>query len=199
MTAAGVVAKKLIFPVTVVAVLQEAGGSADVDRAVAEAAREGDSVGGIIECRADGLPTGLGEPFFDSVESCLGHLLFSIPGIKAVEFGAGFAGARMRGSTYNDRIVSKTGATETNNAGGVNGGITNGNQLVFRAAVRPTASIVKPQLYLDMETGAQRELSLPGRHDVCFALRVPVVVEAACAFVIADLMLLEQRMPRVLR
>ncbi len=157
LVAAGVVAKKLIRPVTVAAVLREAGGSADIDRAVACAVGEGDSVGGIIECRADGLPAGLGEPFFDSAESLLSHLIFSIPGIKGIEFGAGFAGARMRGSAYNDRIVSKTGETDTNNAGGINGGITNGNRLVLRVAVRPTASIPKAQRFMDVETGTHHE------------------------------------------
>ncbi len=199
LVAAGVVAKKLIHPVTVGAVLREAGGSVDIDRAVASAMREGDSLGGTVECKADGLPAGLGEPFFDSVESLLGHLVFSIPGIKGIEFGAGFACARMRGSAYNDRIISKTGETETNNAGGINGGVTNGNQLVFRVAVRPTASISKTQLFMDMETGAQHELILAGRHDACFALRVPVIVEAAAALVIADLMLLEQKRSRIQR
>jgi chorismate synthase len=199
LVAAGVVAKKLIHPVTVGAVLREAGGSVDIDRAVAGAMREGDSLGGIVECRADGLPAGLGEPFFDSVESLLSHLIFSIPGIKGIEFGAGFACAVMRGSAYNDRIISKTGETETNNSGGINGGVTNGNQLVFRAAVRPTASISKTQRFMDMETGAHHELSLPGRHDACFALRIPVIVEAAAAVVIADLMLLEQKVSRIQR
>jgi chorismate synthase len=105
----------------------------------------------------------------------------------------------MRGSAYNDRIISKTGETETNNSGGINGGVTNGNQLVFRAAVRPTASISKTQRFMDMETGAHHEFSLPGRHDACFALRIPVIVEAAAAVVIADLMLLEQKVSRIQR
>jgi chorismate synthase len=199
LVAAGVVAKKLIHPATVSAVLREAGGSADIECAVAGAVSDGDSLGGIIECRADRLPAGLGEPFFDSAESLLSHLMFSIPGIKGIEFGAGFACARMRGSAYNDRIISKTGETETNNAGGINGGITNGNQLVFRVAVRPTASISKTQSFMNTETGRQHEFSLTGRHDACFALRVPVIVEAACASVIADLMLLEQKRSRIQR
>jgi chorismate synthase len=199
LVAAGVVAKKLILPVTVGAVLREAGGSVDIDRAVAVAVGEGDSLGGIVECRTDGLPAGLGEPFFDSAESLLSHLIFSIPGIKGIEFGAGFACALMRGSVYNDRIISKTGETETNNSGGINGGLTNGNQLVFRVAVRPTASISKTQRFMDMETGAQHERSLAGRHDVCFALRIPVIVEAAAALVVADLMLLEQKVSRIQR
>ncbi len=199
LVAAGIVAKKLIRPVEVAAVLLEAGGSIDIEGSVAAALSEGDSVGGVIECRAAGLPPGLGEPFFDSVESLVSHLAFSIPGIKGIEFGAGFAGSRMRGSAYNDPIVSSTGETATNNAGGINGGITNGNALVFRVAVRPTASISKPQAYIDMETGKSRKLSVSGRHDACFALRAPVIVEAATATVIADLMLLEQKISRIQR
>jgi chorismate synthase len=199
LVAAGVVAKKLIHPAVVRATLLEAGGTPEIDRAIGEAANENDSVGGIVQCVADALPVGLGEPFFDSAESLLAHLVFSIPGIKGIEFGAGFAGARMRGSAYNDRIVARTGETMTNNAGGINGGITNGNRLLFRVAVRPTASISRPQSFIDLETGEQRELSLKGRHDACFALRIPVIVEAATAIVMADLMLLEQRIPRVRR
>lgn len=199
LVAAGVVAKKLIRPAAVAAALVEAGGSTDIDGVVAAAVGEGDSVGGIIECRAEGLPAGLGEPFFDSVESLLSHLIFSIPGIKGIEFGAGFACGRMRGSACNDVIVATTGETATNNAGGINGGITNGNRLALKVAVRPTASISKPQGYIDMETGGLHELSLAGRHDACFALRLPVIVEAATAVVIADLMLLEQKIPRIQR
>ena len=105
----------------------------------------------------------------------------------------------MRGSAYNDEILSRAGETRTNNAGGINGGITNGNQLVFRVAVRPTASISAAQTFIDMETGEREKMSLPGRHDACFALRVPVIVEAAVAVVIADLMLLEGRIPRIIR
>jgi chorismate synthase len=199
LVAAGVVAKKLIAPASVEAALVEAGGSEDIEASVAAALSEGDSVGGVIECLADGLPAGLGEPFFDSVESLLSHLLFSIPGVKGVEFGAGFAGSAMRGSAYNDVIVSSAGKTETNNAGGVNGGITNGNRLFLRAAVRPTASIARPQAFIDPETGRLRQHSLEGRHDACFALRVPVIVEAATAVVLADLMLLEQKIARIRR
>lgn len=198
LVAAGVIAKKLVRPVKVSARLVEAGGTTEVEKAVEEAVRAHDSVGGVIECRASGLPAGLGEPFFDSTESLLAHLLFSIPGIKAVEFGAGTAGSRMRGSEFNDEILSPSGETRSNNAGGINGGITNGNDVVFRVAVRPTASIGKKQHTIDLDTGGQREVSIGGRHDACFALRVPVIVEAACAIVMADLTLLEQRIPRIL-
>jgi chorismate synthase len=198
LVAAGVIAKKLVRPVDVAADLVEAGGSVDVEKAVEEALRANDSVGGVVRCLAKGLPAGLGEPFFDSTESLLAHLLFSVPGIKGIEFGAGFGGSRMKGSEFNDEIISLAGETRTNNAGGVNGGITSGNDLVFRVAVRPTASIGRSQRTIDTQTGGQREVSVGGRHDACFALRVPVIVEAACAIVMADLMLLEQRIPKIL-
>jgi chorismate synthase len=198
LVAAGVIAKKLIDPLTVGATLVEAGGSAEIDDAVEAAVTRKDSIGGVIECRARHVPPGLGEPLLDSVESLLSHLVFSIPGIKGIEFGAGFKGSRMAGSEYNDEILSVDGNTKTNNAGGINGGITNGNELVFRAAVRPTASIAKSQGTVDLETGNRREISIGGRHDVCFAVRVPVIVEAATAIVLADLMLREQRIPRIL-
>jgi chorismate synthase len=199
LVAAGVIAKKLIQPVTVEAKIVEAGGSPEIEGAIEGAIARNDSIGGIIECRAQPLPVGLGEPFFDSAESLLGHLLFSIPGVKGIEFGAGFAGARMAGSEYNDEILSLDGRTKTNNAGGINGGITNGNELLLKAAIRPTASISRSQVTVDLETGERRELVVGGRHDVCFAVRVPVIVEAATALVIADMMLLEQRIPRIIR
>jgi len=199
LVAAGVIAKKLIRPIVVEALLVEAGGSVDVERAVEAAVVARDSIGGTVECRASLLPVGLGEPFFDSMESLLSHLVFSIPGIKAIEFGQGFACARMAGSEYNDRIVSPSGETATNNSGGIIGGITNGNPLFFKVAVRPTASIGRAQQTVDLETGQPAEVLAAGRHDTCFALRVPVIVEAACAIVLADAMLLEQRIPRIER
>lgn len=199
LVAAGAIAKKLVAPTTVEANLIEAGGSAEIGRAIEAAVAAGDSIGGIIECRAGAVPSGLGEPLCDSVESLISHLVLSIPGVKGIEFGAGFACARMAGSEYNDEIISADGRTKTNDAGGINGGITNGNDLVFRVAVRPTASIAKSQHTVDLETGERRELTIGGRHDVCFAVRVPVIVEAATAIVLADLMLREQRIPRVIR
>lgn len=182
LVAAGTIAKRLIAPAAVAAQLLSVGGSERIDEAVAAARSSGDSIGGLVEGRAAGLPAGLGEPFFDSVESVLSHLLFAIPGVKGVEFGAGFAAAAMPGSVYNDRYLDRSGLTETNHSGGINGGLTNGNDLVFRIAVRPPASI-----------------RVPGRHDACIALRVPVIVESVAALALADLMLLEQRTPRVWR
>lgn len=194
LVAAGVVAKKLIAPVRVEARLLEVGGidfadTAAVDRRLDEALREGDSLGGIIECCCTGVPVGLGEPFFDSMESLLSHALFSIPGIRGVEFGDGFAAARMTGSQHNDPIVDAAGHTTRNGAGGINGGITNGNPIVFRIAAKPTPSIRKKQHTFDFSKGEMVDYVVPGRHDVCFALRVPPVVEAVTACVLADLML----------
>jgi chorismate synthase len=199
LVAAGVVAKKLLHPVSIEAQLLEAGGTTQIEPAIEKAIRMRDSIGGVVECNVKRLPVGLGEPFFDSVESLLSHLIFSIPGIKGIEFGAGFACSRMSGSEYNDEIISMTGETRTNNAGGINGGVTNGNELVLRVAVKPTSSISKSQATIDMETGETRELSVGGRHDTCIALRVPVIVEAAAAVVMADLMLVEQKIPRIPR
>jgi chorismate synthase len=198
LVAAGVIAKKLISPVKVTGKLVEAGGSADIDGAVRSAAEANDSVGGIVECTAKGLPVGLGEPFFDSVESLISHAVFSIPGIKAIEFGAGFGSGRMRGSDYNDEIINRIGMTRTNNTGGINGGITNGNDVYFRVAVRPTASISTPQRTIDLRSGEPTEISVGGRHDACIALRIPVIVEATTAIVLADLMLVEQKIGRML-
>lgn len=199
LVAAGVIAKKLIAPAKVEARLISVGGSRNIEAAVLAAQKDGDSVGGIIEARVRPVPVGLGEPFFDSVESVLSHALFSIPGVKGVEFGDGFASAGMRGSEYNDIIIKKNGKTRTNHSGGINGGITNGNDLAFRVAVRPTASIGKEQKTLNFSTGKMAALAVGGRHDACFALRLPVIVEAAAAIALADLFLFEQRIPRIVR
>lgn len=176
-----------------------------LDSAIAEK----DSVGGIVECTVTGLPAGLGEPFFDSVESLISHAVFAIPGVRGIEFGDGFAAAGMKGSQHNDPFDNAdvrgasvehavradgternaaSGVSSKNGAGGVNGGITNGNPLVFRVAFKPTSSIGRPQRTLDFMSGKMTELEIPGRHDVCFALRTPPVVEAMAAIVLADLM-----------
>ena len=157
-----------------------------------------DSVGGIVECKVTGLPVGLGEPFFDSAESLISHAVFAIPAVRGVEFGTGFAAAKMFGSQHNDSIEDKTGKTFTNHAGGIVGGLTNGNELVFRIAVKPTSSTPKEQQTLNTETGNVEAFSVKGRHDLCIALRVPVVLEAVTAFVLADLMLLEQKIARLI-
>jgi chorismate synthase len=192
LVAAGVVAKKILNGVNVSARIVEVGGETDpemFDSVVADAVTVGDSVGGVVECRASGVAVGWGEPFFDSVESVVSHLLFSIPAVKGVEFGSGFAGSRLRGSANNDPIIASDGTTASNNAGGINGGITNGNETVVRIAVKPTASIAAPQQTWNFGTGRVEELTIGGRHDACIALRVPPVAEAAVAIALADLKL----------
>lgn len=191
LVAAGVIAKKLISPVLVTATLQEAGGTTDVEAAIEAAVNKRDSIGGVIGCTVSGVPIGLGEPFFDSVESLLSHIIFSIPAVKGVEFGSGFAGSRMWGSEHNDMFVSTEGKTITNNAGGINGGITNGNDIVFRIAVKPTSSTHLKQHTINLVTGQMVDLEIEGRHDTCIAIRVPVVAEAATALVLVDLMMQE--------
>jgi chorismate synthase len=195
--AAGVVAKKIVQGIQIESKLVEAGGSTDIDKALDKAMNDHNSIGGIVECRVTGLPAGLGEPFWDSVESMISHAVFAIPATKGIEFGSGFAAARMTGYEHNDNIIDAQGKTETNYAGGINGGITNGNELVFRVAIKPTSSISKPQQTMNFETGKVDELIIQGRHDACVALRVPPILEAMTALVLADLMLLEQQVPKV--
>ena len=192
LVAAGVIAKKMCgfgFEARLV----EIGGEPDKskwDDLLDRTAKEGDSVGGIVECKVSGVPAGLGEPFFDSVESLISHAVFSIPGVRGIEFGDGFAAARMKGSEHNDPLELKDGvvATSKNGSGGVNGGITNGSPIVFRVAFKPTSSITKSQTTLNVRTGEPATLNVPGRHDVCFALRTPVIVESIASLVLADLL-----------
>lgn len=189
LVAAGVIAKKIIVPVQPTARLIEAGGNADIEAAINKAVEMQDSIGGIIECIAQGLPVGWGEPFFDSVESVISHLIFSIPATKGIEFGSGFAGSKSTGSENNDAILDESGTTKTNNAGGINGGITNGNELVFRVAIKPTSSTPQQQQTWNTQSQSVEAFTVKGRHDLCIALRAPVVVEAACAIALADLKL----------
>jgi chorismate synthase len=204
--AAGVVAKKMLAdatmlddaPVTVVqARIVELGGIASADStslemtdkwqaAIDQAIKEGDSLGAIIECTVPDIDPGYGEPFWDSVESLVAHAVFAIPGVRGIEFGDGFQAARMKGSEHNDPI-GEDGRPVKNGAGGANGGITNGAPLTFRVAFKPTSSIRKAQQTFNFMTGEMDTLEVPGRHDVCFALRAPVVVEAMTAIVLADL------------
>lgn len=197
LVSAGVIAKKLLKGIDIQANLLEAGGITNIENAIDKAIEDDDSIGGIVECRVDNLPVGLGEPFFDSVESLISHAVFSIPAIKGIEFGSGFNAARMKGSEHNDNIISERGITETNNAGGINGGITNGNPLVFRVAVKPTSSTSKLQNTFNIKSGKVEELKIEGRHDRCIALRVPPVLEGVVAIVIADLMLMEGEIDRI--
>jgi len=158
---------------------------------------EKDSIGGIVQCRVDGVPAGLGEPFFDSVESLISHAIFAIPGVRGIEFGDGFQATRMKGSEHNDPFVEPGAGNlrlhvnvrpaAKNGAGGVNGGITNGNPIVFRVAFKPTSSIGKAQTTFNFAKGELTTLEIPGRHDTCIALRTPVIVEAMTSIVLADL------------
>ena len=198
LVAAGVVAKRVIEKyavdkkVEIHSAILEIGGEKDLEKGLQKAIDAKDSIGGIVECRVSNLPIGLGEPFFDSVESLISHAVFSIPAVKGIEFGAGFAAAKMFGLEHNDSIINSDGTTETNNAGGIVGGITNGNELVFRIVVKPTSSTPKEQQTLNVESGNVEPFSVKGRHDLCIALRVPVVLEAVTAVVLTDLFLTNQ-------
>ena len=204
--AAGVVAKKMLSDMTMLdetpcnavqARIVELGGialgdaSASLDmpdawkEAIDNAIKEGDSLGAVVECTVPDIDPGYGEPFWDSVESCLAHAIFAIPGVRGLEFGDGFAAAAMKGSEHNDPI-GEDGRPVKNGSGGLNGGITNGAPITFRVAFKPTASIRKAQQTYNFATGQMDTLEVPGRHDVCFALRAPVVVEAMTAVVLAD-------------
>ena len=216
--AAGVVAKKIIADATILddtpcneisARIVELGGIpaetpaqegapclSDIQKtwqdAIDVAIKEGDSLGAVIECTVPDIDPGYGEPFWDSVESVLAHGVFSIPGVRGIEFGDGFKAAAMKGSQHNDPIGAD-GRPVRNGAGGINGGITNGAPIVFRAAFKPTSSIRKAQETFNFATGKMDSLEVPGRHDVCFALRAPVVVEAVTAITLADLILISRQ------
>ena len=198
LVAAGVIAKKLLNQIKIEANITEIAGEKDVAAGLQKAIDAKDSVGGIVECKVTGLPIGLGEPFFDSVESLISHAVFAIPAVRGIEFGTGFQAAKMFGIDHNDAIIDEQGKTKTNHAGGVVGGISNGNELVFRIAIKPTASTPREQESLNWNTNTIERFSVKGRHDLCIALRVPVVLEAVTAMVLADLMMLEQRIPRVI-
>ena len=198
--AAGVVAKKMLADLTILdetpvreisARIVELGGlSEGWQEAIEKAMAEGDSLGAVVECTVPEIEPGYGEPFWDSVEATLAHAIFSIPGVRGIEFGDGFQAARMMGSEHNDPI-GPDGRPMKNGAGGVNGGITNGAPLKFRVAFKPTSSISKAQQTFNFATGEMDTLEVKGRHDACFALRTPVVVEAMTAIVLADLVLLK--------
>ncbi len=192
LVAAGVIAKKVCSGIEFTADLIEAGGSTNIESAVKKASAKGDSIGGLIECRINGISAGLGEPFFDSVESMLSHIIFAVPAVKGIEFGSGFASAAMSGSKHNDVFTGSDGKTATNNAGGINGGITNGNEVIFKVAVKPTSSIAMAQDTFNFKAGKKVKLEIKGRHDTCIALRVPVIIEAVSAIVFADLLMIQK-------
>jgi len=196
LVAAGVVAKKMIAkkseqsPIQILAEIVEVGGIADVEKAIELAIENQDSIGGIISCKVKHLPIGNGSPFFDSIESLISHAVFSIPAIKGIEFGSGFSAAKMKGSEHNDSIINEFGETSTNHAGGISGGLSNGNDIEFRVVVKPTSSTPKMQESYNIVTNQVEPFSIKGRHDLCIALRVPPVLEAVTALVVADLLML---------
>jgi chorismate synthase len=162
-----------------------------MEEAIADARRAGDSLGGVIEVRAEGLPVGLGEPFFDSIEGTIAHAVFAVPAVKGVDFGAGFRSARMRGSEHNDPFVWKDGAvrTVTNHAGGILGGLATGMPVVFRVVVKPTSSIARPQQTVNLADRTNTTLGVTGRHDPCIVPRAVVVIESVAAMALTDLAL----------
>ena len=164
-------------------------------KVILQAKEEGDSVGGIVECLVTGVPAGLGEPMFGGMENRLAAALFGIPAVKGVEFGEGFGVATMRGSENNDPFTVKDGkvVTETNHAGGILGGITNGMPLVFRLAFKPTPSIAKQQQTVSLSKNQVEELVVTGRHDPCIVPRAVPVVEAVTALVLSDLLFLREK------
>lgn len=163
----------------------------EMRRVILNAKEEGDSLGGLIECAVLGLPAGLGDPMFDGMENRIARIVFGIPAVKGLEFGAGFAAARMRGSENNDPFVVRDGRIETlsNNCGGILGGITTGMPLRFRVAVKPTPSIAKEQDTVDLRGKTGAKLSVPGRHDPCIVPRAVPVVEACAAIAVLDALL----------
>ena len=190
---AGVIAKKIINQIKFDTKIINLGGETDnkkFQEILKNTVMDKDSIGGIVNIKVNGVKIGLGEPYFDSVESILSHLLFSIGGVKGVEFGKGFEGASMRGSEFNDPIIDENGKTKTNNNGGINGGITNGNEIDIKVFVKPTPSIGKVQNTYSLINGAIEELEIEGRHDAAIILRAMVVLEACVAIGLADLKLI---------
>ena len=173
-----------LFP----ALSEEAGES--MQKAIAAAGAEGDSVGGVLETAVIGLPAGVGEPWFDTVEGVLAHMLFSVPAVKGVEFGDGFALADKRGSAANDAMYYENGivTAATNHGGGIGGGITSGMPLIFRCAVKPTPSIAKEQKTVDIAKKENTTLAVKGRHDPAVVHRARAVVDAATAIALCDLL-----------
>ncbi len=188
--ASGVVAKKMLNGVSFGTKIVNLCGETDSKKyqdILKKTVEEKDSVGGIVEITITGVEKGLGEPYFDSVESKISHLLFSIGGVKGVEFGIGFKGASLKGSEFNDKIIDENGKTSTNNNGGINGGITNGNPIVVRVFVKPTPSIGIEQDTFNFKDKKVEALEIEGRHDAAIIIRAMVVLEAACAMALADL------------
>ncbi len=199
LVAAGVIAKKIIAPIEIETEFTSLGKISipkeystnpwnypTFANYIESIMAEGDSIGGVVKCTCNRVPAGIGEPFFESLESRISQLIFSIPGIRGIEFGEGFAAAAMKGSEHNDPIIDTSGKTSKNSAGGINGGISNGNPIIFSVAIKPTASISRTQRSISLKTGEMTEFSIKGRHDSCFALRVPAVIESMAAIAIAS-------------
>ncbi|MGL6023349.1 MAG: chorismate synthase [Cetobacterium sp.] len=195
LVAAGVIAKKILknidfeTSIETIGLLNKNEFHSKLENYLIETGKSGDSLGGTISLKISNLPIGLGEPFFESVESVLASMIFSIPGVKGVEFGAGFKGTELLGSQFNDVFIKETGETLSNNNGGINGGITNSNNLILKIAVKPTSSIFKSQNTFNFQENSILPLEINGRHDVAFVLRVPIVLENAVAIALADLYL----------
>ena len=162
----------------------------NMQKEIESAAADNDSIGGILECAVTGMPAGAGEPWFDTVEGMLSHAMFSIPAVKGVEFGDGFAVCDKKGSKANDEFIIKDGriCTATNSNGGINGGITNGMPIIFRLAVKPTPTIAKPQNTVNFKTNTETVLTAVGRHDPCIVHRARAVCDAVCAITICDIL-----------
>lgn len=192
---AGVIAKKILKKVSFLTEITKLGTlenkyfSEQLDNYLLETSKNGDSLGGIVSLAVKDVPIGLGEPFFESIESKISSIIFSVPGVKGIEFGAGFKGTEFLGSEFNDSFITKEGKTSTNNNGGINGGISNGNDITLNVAIKPTSSIFKTQETFNFETNKVEPLIINGRHDVAFILRVPIILESCVAIALADLYL----------
>ncbi|WP_297406123.1 chorismate synthase [uncultured Cetobacterium sp.] len=195
LVSAGVIAKKILkdiifnCKITSIGTLSKEFFNEKLSAYLEETLNNGDSLGGCINLTVHNLPIGLGEPFFESVESKLSAMIFSIPGIKGIEFGSGFKGCKLLGSEFNDLFIDEKGTTLSNNNGGINGGITNGNPISLNVAVKPTSSIFKAQETFNFSNQRIEKLNISGRHDVAFILRVPIVLENSAAIALADLYL----------
>jgi chorismate synthase len=189
LVSAGVVAKKMLKGVDFHTTLSNLNGCSDPSKfqsILKDTVENHDSVGGIVTLTATGVGVGIGEPYFDSLESTISHLMFSVGGVKGIEFGVGFSGASLKGSEFNDRIIDRDGKTDTNNNGGINGGISNGNPIVVKVFVKPTPSIGKPQETFDFREDKVKKLEIEGRHDAAIILRAMVVLEACLAIALCD-------------
>ena len=195
LVSAGVIAKKILNKYVFSTTIINLGGNtvpSEFDKVLRDVVLEKDSIGGIVEIRVANVLAGLGEPYFDSLESTISHLLFSVGGVKGVSFGAGFSGVTLKGSAFNDLIIDASGKTKTNHNGGINGGISNGNELIVSVFVKPTPSIGKPQQTFNFQSNQIEELVIEGRHDAAIILRAQVVLEACVAIALADAYLIHK-------